>query len=313
MGNIFMLLFQAMIRNSLFCALVASALICSLGFGLAEAAENPARALIKLYGNDIREHKLINPYIVSILAMNELEEGRNLPMVKRFIIWYFGALNNGDKDGLTGTIYDFRVSKKGRLVPTGNYDSVDGYAGSFLHLLRLYYERTGDKTLLVKYWSKIEDIVYLIAYLQDKDGLTRATAKLQAKYLMDNAESYAGVSAFLKLSEALGKGKNQYYEDVRAALRTGIQENFYDAKRCNYYWALMGEERFISNWTVLYPDAYAHVLLFAYDRSLFDGFTERMDAVWGRLISSQGEHFANAPIEQRILFQMASRRMGLGR
>jgi hypothetical protein len=288
-------------------------LICSLGFGLSEAAENPARALMKRYGNDIREHNLINPYMVSILAMNELEEGRNLPMVKRFIIWYFGALNNGDKDGLTGTIYDFRVSRKGRLVPTGDYDSVDGYAGSFLHLLRLYYEKTGDKALLLKYWSKIEDIVYLIAYLQDKDGLTRATAKLQVKYLMDNAESYAGVSAFLKLSEAVGKGKNQYYEDVRAALLTGIQENFYDAKRGNYFWALMGEERFISNWNVLYPDAYAHVLLFAYDRSLFDGFTERMDAVWDKLISSQVEHFANAPIEQRILFRMASRQMGLRR
>jgi hypothetical protein len=268
---------------------------------------------MKLYGDDISDHKLINPYIVSILAMNELEEGRNLPLVKRFIIWYFSALNNGDKDGLTGTIYDFKVSKKGRLVPTGDYDSVDGYAGSFLHLLRLYYERTGDKALLVKYWSKIEDIVYLIAYLQDADGLTRTTTKLPAKYLMDNAESYAGVSAFLALSEAVGRGKNQYYEDVRAALRIGIQEHFYDAKRGNYFWALMDKERFISNWNVLYPDAYAHVLLFAYDRSLFEGFAERMDTVWGRLVSIQGDHFADAPVEQRILFRMASRRMGLKR
>jgi hypothetical protein len=302
-----------MIRNNLFCVLVISALICSLSFGLAEAAENPARALIKLYGNDIEDPNLIIPYTVSILAMNELEEGRNLPLVKRFIVWYFGALNDGDKDGLTGTIYDFRVSKQGRLVPTGDYDSVDGYAGSFLHLLRLYYERTGDKDLLVKYWAKIEDIVYLIAYLQDADGLTRATAKLPAKYLMDNAESYAGVSAFITLSEAVGKGKNHYYEDVREALRTGIQEHLYNAKRGNYFWALMGKERFVSNWNVLYPDAYAHVLLFAYDRSLFEGFTERRDAVWGNLVSSQGEHFANAPVEQRILFRMASRQMGLRR
>jgi len=308
-----MLLFPLMIRNCLFCALVVSALICSLSFSLTEAAENPARALMKLYGNDTEEHSVIIPYTVSILAMNELEEGRNFPLVKRFIIWYFGALNYGDKDGLTGTIYDFRVSKKGRLVPTGDYDSVDGYAGSFLHLLRLYYEKTGDKALLVKYWSKIEDIVYLIAYLQDTDGLTRATAKAPVKYLMDNAESYAGVSAFIALSEAVGKGKNQYYDDVRTAIRTGIQEHFFDAKRGNYFWALMGNERFISNWNVLYPDAYAHVVLFAYDRSLFEGFTERMNAVWSIIVSFKGEDFSNPPIEQRIVFRMAFRQMGLRR
>jgi len=49
------------------------------------------------------------------------------------------------KTALTGTIYDFRVTKDGGLEPTGDYDSVDGYAGAFLHLLKMYYEKTGDQ------------------------------------------------------------------------------------------------------------------------------------------------------------------------
>ncbi len=308
-----MLLLQAMKLKTLFCALAASSLIFVLSFGAAEAADSPALAIMKLYWNDIEDHAVINPYTVSILAMNEIEEGRNIGMVKQFIVWYLDSLNEGDKDGLSGTIYDFRVSKDGSLEPTGDYDSVDGYAGAFLHLLRMYYDKTGDKALLTANWTKIENIAYLISYLQDTDGLTRVTAKQHVKYLMDNSESYAGASAFISLIEAVGKGDKKYYEDVRAAVRNGVQEIMYDAKRGNYIWALNGRERFISDLKVFYPDAYANILLFAYDLSIFDGFPERKAAVWNKLISLHSDRLKDAPIEQRILFRMATRRMDVKR
>lgn len=308
-----MLLLQAMKLKTLFCALAASSLIFVLSFGAAEAADSPALAIMKLYWNDIEDHAVINPYTVSILAMNEIEEGRNIGMVKQFIVWYLDSLNEGDKDGLSGTIYDFRVSKDGSLEPTGDYDSVDGYAGAFLHLLRMYYDKTGDKALLTANWTKIENIAYLISYLQDTDGLSRVTAKQHVKYLMDNSESYAGASAFISLIEAVGKGDKKYYEDVRAAVRNGVQEIMFDAKRGNYIWALNGRERFISDLKVFYPDAYANILLFAYDLSIFDGFPERKAAVWNKLISLHSDRLKDAPIEQRILFRMATRRMDVKR
>jgi hypothetical protein len=177
----------------------------------------------------------------------------------------------------------------------------------------MYYEKTGDKALLTANWAKIENIAYLIPYLQDTDGLTRVTAKQHVKYLMDNSESYAGASAFIALIDAVGKGDKKYYEDVRSAVRTGIQEVMFDAKRGNYIWALNGKERFVSNLKVFYPDAYANILLFAYDLSIFDGFTERKAAIWKKLISSHGEHLKNAPIEQRILFRMAASHMDVKR
>lgn len=304
-----MLLLRAMKRKILFCALAASALVCTLSFCTAEAVDNPALAVMKLYWSDIEDHEVVNPYTVSILSMKEIEAGKNICMVKQFITWYLDSLNEEDKDGLTGTIYDFRVTKDGGLEPTGDYDSVDGYAGAFLHLLKMYYEKTGDKALLTANWAKIENIAYLISYLQDTDGLTRVTAKQHVKYLMDNSESYAGVSAFIALIDAVGKGDKKYYEDVRSAVRTGIQEVMYDAKRGNYIWALNGKERFVSSLKVFYPDAYANILLFAYDLSIFDGFTERKATIWKKLISSHGEHLKNAPIEQRILFRMAASHM----
>jgi len=87
--------------------------------------------------------------------MNEIEAGKNIPMVKQFITWYLDSLNERrqrrpDRD----YIYDFRVTKDGGLEPTGDYDSVDGYAGAFLHLLKMYYEKTGDKTLLTANWPR---------------------------------------------------------------------------------------------------------------------------------------------------------------
>lgn len=308
-----MLLLQGMKRKTLFCALVASALICALSFSAAEAADNPALSLMKLYWSDLGDHDVINPYTVSILAMNEIGEGRNIALVKQFISWYFDSLNEEDKDGLTGTIYDFSVSKDGKIEPTGDYDSVDGYAGAFLHLLKMYYEKTGDKAVLTENWAKIENIAFLISHLQDSDGLTHVSTKKKVKYLMDNSESYAGASAFVSLIDAAGKGDKKYYEDVRSAIRTGIQEIMYDAKRGNYIWALNGKERFISNLKVFYPDAYANILLFAYDLTIFDGFPERKAAVWKQLISVHGERLKNAPIEQRILFRMAARRMDVKR
>jgi hypothetical protein len=284
-----------------------------VSFSAAEAVDTPALAIMKLYWNDIEDHEVVNPYTVSILSMNEIEAGKNIGMVKQFITWYLDSLNEEDKDGLTGTIYDFRVKKDGGIEPTGDYDSVDGYAGAFLHLLKMYYEKTDDKALLTTNWAKIENIAYLISYLQDTDGLTRVTSKQHVKYLMDNSESYAGASAFISLIEAVGKGDKTYYEDVRAAVRSGVQEIMYDAKRSNYIWALNGKERFISNLQVFYPDAYANILLFAYDLSIFDGFPERKAAVWKKLSSGHDDLLKNAPIEQRILFRMAARRMEVKR
>ena len=56
-----------------------------------------------------------------------------------------------------------------------------------------------------------------------------------------------------------------------------------------------------------------NILLFAYDLSIFDGFPERKAAVWDKLISAHSERLKNAPIEQRILFRMAARRMDVKR
>jgi hypothetical protein len=305
-----MLRLQGMTRKILFYALAVSVLICSSIF-VAAAAENPAMELMKLYRADIEDHNVVNPYMVSVLAINELEEGRNTGLVKKYIIWYLESLNDGDKDGLTGTIYDFRVAGDGSLSPTNDYDSVDGYAGTFLYLLKMYYDKTGDRDLLTAHWEKIENVAYLISYLQDDDGLTHVTAKQKVKYLMDNAESYAGVSAYLALGNAVGKGDRKYYEEVRASIRTGIQEVMYDEKRGNYIWALNGKERFISNMNKFYPDAYANILLFAYDLSIFDGFPERKAALWKKLSQVHADSLKNAPLEQRILFRSATRQMGV--
>jgi len=305
-----MLLLQAMKLKKILCALAASLFVLAASIGASEAAENPALALMKLYWGQIGDRDLLSPYTISILALNELEEGRNTGMVKDFIVWYLETTNDSDMDGLSGTIYDFRISANGDLEPIKDYDSADGYAGVFLHLLNTYYEKTGDKETLVANWQKIEHIAYVISHLQDADGLTRATEKHHMKYLMDNAEAYAGASAFVALSKAVRKGNRKYYEDVCAGIRKGIHEKMFDMKRRNYIWALNNGERFITDLKKFYPGAYSNIMLFAYNRAIFEGYADRKTALWKDIMLEQGGRTADLPIEQRIIFGFAIREMG---
>jgi len=117
--------------------LVGSLLCLTFLPGTVAAAEHPARVILQLYAGDIKDHTTIEPYIVSILALNEVENNRNLPQVKRFIQWYFSKLNYPDQQGLSGTIYVYTWDGNAERS-TRKYDSVDGYAGMFLQLLRQY-------------------------------------------------------------------------------------------------------------------------------------------------------------------------------
>jgi len=291
-------------------ALAVSIIMLIINMGISEAANNPALAIMDLYWDQTNNHDLLSPYAVSILALNELEEGRNIGMVKNFILWYLKSINDNDMNGLSGTIYDYKILPDRETAPTGDYDSADGYAGIFLYLLKTYYEKTGDQETLAANWRQIEHIVYVVAFLQDIDGLTRTTNKNQIKYLMDNIEAYAGVSAFISLSRAINKSDSNYYNDIRSGIRTGINEIMYDSKRRNFIWALNDKERFITDLKKFYPDAYSNIMLFAYDHSIFNGFLKRKSALWKDIMAEQSGHMADLPVEQRIIFKLAVKKMG---
>src|SRR4030042_3085556 len=180
---------------SLFIAISVLMPTSSIGVNI---SEHLGLKLMSHYAGQVKDARTINPYIVNIIAIYEINQGRYIEEIKDYIMWYFNHLNYPDNEELTGSIYDFEISEDGKEISTNNYDSVDGYAGTFLYLLNLYHLKTSDKALIDDNWRKIKDIVYLIPYLQVKDGLTKALPgrNNHARYLMDNCEAYAGIKAF---------------------------------------------------------------------------------------------------------------------
>lgn len=268
-------------------------------------AKHPAREIMELYEGELEGMNTIEPYMVGILALNELEHKRHYQEVKRFILWHFSKLNYPDRHGLTGTIYDYVLDGK-RERSTNNYDSVDGYSGLFLHLLHQYVVETGNVDILRDNWNKIEDIAYTIPFLQEKDGLTRALPDSQVKYLMDNCESYGGISSYLALRTLVGKENSAYYSGIQRSIKKGIA-HLYDSKTAMFAWAVEDGYQSLSSWNIYYPDSYAQIFLIYYD--LLDDKPEMQAAIWNTFCAKYGGAAHTFPIEQRIIYELTKTKM----
>ncbi|XER12548.1 hypothetical protein SATMO3_27590 [Sporomusa aerivorans] len=286
--------------------LILASIVLFLGLQETAAASHPARAIMELYDSDLVDRNTIEPYIVSVLALNEVENNRNLKQVEKFIDWYFSRLNYPDRFGLTGTIY-IRTLHGGLEQATHKYDSVDGYAGLFLHLLQQYVNKTGDVAILHNNWAKIEDIAYLLPLLQDKDGLTRALPDSRIKYLMDNCEAYGGVTAYIALCKITGKGNAVYYNKVRDSMAQGIWARLYDAENKIFDWAV--EETYLSksSWHNAYPDAFAQLFPIYYD--LLTGRPVMKNHLWQQVNSNLAARVSFLPIEQQVIYNLTKKKL----
>jgi hypothetical protein len=271
------------------------------------SAEQPAQVIMGLYPADYVNRDGIEPYIVSILALNEVAYDRNPGEVKQFLEWYFSRLNNPDKNGLRGTIYTY-VIQNGREVSLDKYDSVDGYAGMFLHLLHQYVTRTGDTEILTKNWQKIEDIAALILLLQDKDGLTIAMPGHEVKYLMDNSECYSGIMAYLAMRTLVGKGPSEKHAQAAVALKKALLAQLFDSRNQIFSWAVQDGHVSSSTWQTFYPDALAQ--LFPLYHDLLIGKPELRNRLWRAFNDHYQDKIATFPVEQRIIYGLTSAKMG---
>jgi hypothetical protein len=66
--------------------------------------------------NCSKQSQTINPYIVNIIALKEVDKAQNMTKIKTYLVWYLDHLNYPDLDGLTGTIYDYEISETEQLV-----------------------------------------------------------------------------------------------------------------------------------------------------------------------------------------------------
>ena len=178
-NNYYYLTVKIMIRkNWKYILLVCSVFVLS-GLNVAFAYDNsnhPVR-IIALRYRTMPYEVFITPYEVGLYALDDLDNTDHRKDVKAFLEWYLKRINNNDKNGMSGTIYDVILyGDKEKVLP--QYDSIDGYSGLFLVLLNKYCEQTGDISLIKKYWQQIEDMAYTISYLSASGWTNYCYARL---------------------------------------------------------------------------------------------------------------------------------------
>jgi hypothetical protein len=271
--------------------------------------KNPALVLMHLYADEIKYEKAVIPYIVNIIAIYELSNKRHYQEVRNYIEWYLKHLNYPDRHGLTGTIYDYEISSSGEEVSTLGYDSVDGYAGTFLCLLNLYHLCTKDKSLISDYWEKIKDVAYLIHYLQREDGLTVALWQDNdhTKYLMDNCEAYAGIMSFRNLARRMGRKDDLFYVNTAGNIKKNVLKIMYNRERNNFYWAIDDKAMHASDWSVLYPDAIAQIFPIYF--GLLDQDLKMKKMLWQNFNKRYKNKAKSFVLEQRIIYELTQKKM----
>jgi hypothetical protein len=164
-----------------------------------------------------------------------------------------------------GFVTDYAVSVAGGEVTTGAMDSTDAYAGTFLLAARAAWLATHDRPALRALAPGIAVAVRAIEATQDSDGLTWAKPSFHVKYLMDQAEAYAGLRAAAALAAAAGASSLSQRALLDAArIRSGLAR-LWNASVGAYDWALQGNGAATpTDWSVLYPDAVAQAWTVAF-------------------------------------------------
>jgi len=167
----------------------------------------------------------------------------------RWLLWY-----QAHQDA-SGFVTDYVVSG-GVLTSTGDMDSTDAYAGTFLLAAWRTWKATGDTARLGQLRPGLAAAVSAIEATQDTDGLTGAKPSWMVKYLMDQAEAFAGLRAAVDMAGGLGDGTLAGRARTDAnRMQTGVDALWNPATNA-YDWAVHPSGvRQSTDWSVFYPDA----------------------------------------------------------
>jgi len=201
------------------------------------------------------DQRMIWPYLSNFAAIGLARAGqitadpRYSDAAWRWLSWY-----RSHQDA-SGFVSDYQVDA-GVASSTGDMDSTDAYAGTFLIAVNAAWQATGDLPRLRELEPGVVAAVAAIEATQTSDGLTWAKPTARVKYLMDQAEAYAGLRAAATLARTLSNaGLESRAATSARRVRAGVQR-LWNPRRGAYAWAKHGDgARQQTNWNVLYPDA----------------------------------------------------------
>lgn len=217
---------------------------------LMEPADQSANSVIPYFAN-LAVIGLANAY-------PHLRRRSYLHTAQKWLQWYASHMNPD------GTIHDYQLLG-GELRPTGDCDSTDAYAATFLEALERTAQVSGER----RWWSSLYPAavkaVGAIRLTLQADGLTWAKPGRRVKYLMDNVEVFRGWRSARWIAHSLGRG-SEAAEWERQAHRTlaAIDRWLFLPREGWYAWALHEDgtrESGLSQW---YPDVMAQLMAIAW-------------------------------------------------
>ena len=154
-----------------------------------------------------------------------------------------------------GYVTDYTVTN-GVETSTGTEDSTDAYAGTFLLAAANAWAADPDVSKLAALHNGLVGAVNAIESTQDSDGLTWAKPSWHVKYLMDQAETYAGLASLPPLADVLVDTSLAGRATTDASrIRAGVAA-LWDPALASYDWAVHSDGvRQTTNWANLYSDA----------------------------------------------------------
>jgi hypothetical protein len=201
--------------------------------------DNPAQRIEPYFGN----------YAAMGLARAAVLTGNHAYAAAswNWLAWYAGH------EGSNGVVTVYTVNG-GVETSTGDEDSTDSYAGTFLSAAAMAFPLNPSR--LATLAGGIHGAITAILATQDTDGLTWAKPSYAVKYLMDNGEAYDGLIAAVHMELALGDARWAAVAATAAkAMYNGIQ-TLWNPRTATFNWAKFpGGGTQTTNWAVLYPDA----------------------------------------------------------
>jgi hypothetical protein len=190
-----------------------------------------------------------------VAAYRETRQPRYLEVARRWVGWY-EAHQNPD-----GTINDY-TGTPGAWKSTGDYDSTDSYAATYLELLLAIYRATTDgKWLRAQYPSATHAIAAIRLTLQPS-GLTIAKPTYPVMYTMDNVETVRGLHAAAAICRIVD---DKTAASATAALATGMEaaltRDLWDPVRQCYRIGVQTDGFKAEGLKVWYPDAMANLMV----------------------------------------------------
>ena len=159
-------------------------------------------------------------------------------------------------------------------------DATDSAASTFLMVLEAYRRAGGSEAFLRQREVAIRRVAEVVLDLQEADGLTIARTDYPVKYLMDNAETIAGLQAMGRLEREVFAGDGAAFDSAADRAADGLAD-LHDAETGLYAWAKMPdgalEPAQLDRW---YADAVAQVWPLIFGVTEVSTGYRQLDGAW---------------------------------